>query len=131
MSALKDFDAARSERKRKLGNPDQVVAFRIGGQEFRCQPVLPYGLVLDIALVPDDAPQTMQVAALDNLIFQMLKPECHDAWHAIVRDTENGLDLEDVRTIVQWMMEVYTGRPTEPSSTSAEQSSEAGRSSKD
>lgn len=119
---LKDFDAARRERKRTL-NPEQdkPIVFQIGGHAFSCAKVLPYGLVLDIALVPDDAPQTLQVAALNNLILQMIRPEHHEAWEALTRDTEDGLDLDDIKAVVSWMMEVYTGRPTVPSSTSVEQ----------
>lgn len=116
----KDFDAARRERAE--AEQGETTTFTFAGEVFTLQPTLPFGAVADFFVAQQDGSDFKLLPAARDVIVGCVLPEQQEA----MRRALQGADIEDAVGIVQWIMEVRTGRPTEPSSASPDGRSSTG-----
>lgn len=116
-------------RKRK------PIRFRVGDNEYSCRKTLPVegiqDLVKAIRRPTEDADETNAFDRVKTAFKLILKPESYETFDVNVRvaddDDENddAIDIEQLTEIIQWVLEVYTKRPTSRSSTSSDGSATA------
>lgn len=116
--ALKDFDAARRERRRNR----EPIAFRLGGQEFTLPATLPAGHILDLIEADADGnPVATLVACRRFLAAILASDEDRERLEVVLRSHDDPVDLnDDLIEVVDWIAEQYTGRPTKRSSDSSD-----------
>lgn len=121
---MRDFDTSR--RSRHLTEDERT--FTLGGQKFLVKTgVRPEALaVFDSIESTSGIEETM--AASDSVILAMLDPgdDAHTRFMAIRADDEDPLTAEDLEEIVQWMVELVTGRPPTLPTASTEEPSPTG-----
>lgn len=101
MSAFRDFDAARAEHVAR------AVTFKVGGEEFTVDAVVPAGILLDLSrgmVAGDDGATFVAFVALwDHLIRQ----EDQERFAAAIRT----VDFAVMYDLVSWLVEEATARP--------------------
>jgi len=98
---------------RSFSSPTQgePVRFELDGEWFDCLPELPAGFGLDLVKVgPQQAVEFFDVVLTD---------ESAERFAVLIRNREHPIGQATVDAIAQWLVEVYTGRPTGESSDSS------------
>lgn len=109
---MKDFDATRSRTREDR-------TFRLAGETFVARAkVRPEKLIAfdELADLGDDAPISETMRLIDEVLTALIDP----ADDALVRyqkireseDPEMAVGVDDLRDVLDWLMEVITGRPT-------------------
>lgn len=109
--AIKDFT-----RKRER------LVFRIDDDTFEAATAIPGDMLTEFATRYADigsAPVEQQLAVMKDALSLVLLPESHAQFTKRLSDLEHPIELEQTVEVVQWLMEVYGNRPTQPSSPSA------------
>lgn len=115
------YQAARDE---DLGRPP---GFRMWGETFVCDPVLRAGVLLDL---PVRSQTDGRLAGLHGFLRDTLTPESWERFEALLADRDRPVDLTMLDDAVGAVLEQYTARPTQESSSSAPTPSKRGKSSK-
>ena len=108
---------------------------KLGGQEFRCIPQLPVGLIFDMVEGGDraaageaDPGLVMRIRDLVNSVVE--DDEIERLW-ALLRDKHAAISIEQLTMAMEVVIAEYAGRPTaRPSGSSAGGSRTAGTSSR-
>jgi len=115
-----DFDQARAERLRER----EPITFTLAGETFTCLPFVPLAVMWGLVDAPDIAalaqqsyPETLRSIA--GMIADLLVPEDVDRWWGIFQSHEHPVDGAAVCEVMEALTEVYTGRPTVPSTDSS------------
>lgn len=112
--------------------PTEAITFEVDGEEFTAAGVPPANAILRTAELGMSENDGEKVRALGQFLDVVLMPESHARFSARMSNPEKPVDVETVGDVVAWLLEVYTGRPTEPSSPSSPESSPSdGRNSTD
>jgi hypothetical protein len=118
----KDFDKERSASLKPVEDRQCV----IGGETFtirakvRPEVLAPYlGMIGGLAA---DMSENEAIELLDTLMTNLVVPGEAEKWTRVREsaDPEQALNVADMTSVIQWAIEVATGRPTEPSSPSAD-----------
>ena len=124
MSPHRDFDAARAERLRNT----EPTTFTFGGETFQVIVDPALGDVLALADAPEvEDNEVAAVKAILAFTAELVIPEHRARWVRMVRKQRPrwwrkrgiGFGTEDVIALGYWLVGVYTGRPTEPSTESS------------
>lgn len=108
--------------------PRRRVVFRVAPDEFECVPALPPDALQEMMTKfrgADfaDAIKSHNVEHVMNGIRDIFKifilDEHYDVFLTRMSDRRNPVDTQQLLQIVQWIIEVYTKRPTEPSQSSS------------
>lgn len=115
----RDFDLARRERAAKR----DPVQFTLGGVRFTLLPVIPIGSAFDLLDAPEvtssDDLTSPATVALCRFIREALIDGDEERWDQVLRSTADPVDPEAILEVATYITEVYTGRPSEPSSGSS------------
>lgn len=103
----KDFDAARRERQ------NEPLSFTLAGEQFTCLPILPWVTMENLIRPYQEQGEMGVVLQIGPLMEACLIDEDVERFHAILTRKDDPIDLETVTAIVEWLLESYTGRPTE------------------
>jgi len=126
----KDFD---DHRRKKAEATRKEREFILGGEPFTARAtVRPEAFAAWDSLNMEEATPTEILKTADDTILQMIekKDGAHDRYRAVrERDDDDAIGLEDLTDLIQWLVEVQSGRPTEPPSDSGPSPSETGTSS--
>lgn len=98
------------------------LVFRIDDDLFEAAPAIPGDMLTEFAkryANVGDAPLEQQLNVMKDALSLVLLPESHARFTKRLSDVENPIELEQTVEVVQWLMECYGRRPTQPSSTSA------------
>lgn len=91
-------------------------------ETFRCIPKAPSAALDDLArsVGQDEKGQLIfnQVSLL-RFFRQVMHPEDETKFDALVHDKNRAVEIEELGEVMFWLAEVYTERPTVPSSSSA------------
>ncbi len=110
--AHRDFDAEVAERARER----DPIEFTLGGVRFTCRPVCPFGAALDLAAAPEITVDLAgAVAGLTSFLEQVVVEDQAE----LVADAVRKVNADTAYSVVVWLSEAYSGRPTVPSSESA------------
>lgn len=114
---MKDFDIIRAERI----NPDRSV--KVGGQTLKFKPGIPAEMFAEWL---DGRPVNEKAALVeaDKFVLACLEPGQEEKWReARSPDLEHPLSIQDIRDVIEHILEVVVNRPTvrppDSSSTSA------------
>lgn len=125
---MKDFDEARAEREARERT------FKIGGEEFTFRPaVTPEALLAYNSAITGEVTPTEQewIALYDQTIVALLDPGQDDRWLHVRRgDAPNPINVSDLTSLLEWLLEQQVGRPTGPPSDSSTSSGGNGTGSK-
>lgn len=113
-----DFDAARREAV------NEPVAFQLRGERFECLARCPAGDLFALA------GRGLSGVACRDFISSVLDDGDLERFGKVLTNKADPVDLDDLVTITEWLVEVYTGRPTKPSTGSPGGRPRTGRTSK-
>jgi hypothetical protein len=108
---VKDFSRARKQLK-----------FRIDTDEFEAAKALPGKTLARFAARFNDIENVAldkQLDAFTDALSMVLLPESDARFQKRLDDLENPIELDQASDVIQWLLEQYGLRPTEPSSDSS------------
>lgn len=117
-----------------FSRPERRVTFKVGGYDYEAMSRIPLGLALDLGKVARtfaSADTEDKLAGLWQFFDAALLGDGGQKIQKQVYDKNDPLDTNQLIEIMNWLLEVYGLRPTEPSSNSSTGSSESGTSSTD
>lgn len=115
MGEFRDFDADIPE----------APSFQLGGVTFHCIPELGLPALTALTVSPSNDLGTLQVQ-IGEFFEMVIVDEEADAMRALLADKMRAPGYERLQAIIQWLTEVYTGRPTSAASDSAPGSESSG-----
>jgi hypothetical protein len=108
----KSFSVRQPKRKNILF---ELVLEQADGQElreeFHARATVPGELLLDMAASGAAGPE-YQAASLRRFFSQELIPEDRERWQQALAESNPPITMEHMMEIVDWLMEVYSNRPT-------------------
>jgi len=108
---FKDFGSGASEDLPEI-------KFKLHGEEFECRSAIQGKVLLEVAKSAD----TGQAANADEIITKFygsaLLPESYERFEALIHDPDKIVTVETLGEITGWLVEQYSGRPTQESSDS-------------
>lgn len=104
---FKDFGSGKTNGEK------EPLSFKLHGENFECVEEVQGKLMLD--LVADSGSEDpVKAAGVVNKFFkQVLKDESWTRFEALLEDKERIVTVETLAEITGWLVEEYTGRPTE------------------
>ncbi len=123
MARRRDFDAAASARDL------EPIFFTVRGDDYEAIPECPGGLLLDLAAANDSGKTEASTAV--KLLDAVLTGDSAERFKTALRRPDNPISLGDLTDIIQWLVEEYTGRPTQQPSASPDGLSTSGPGSED
>lgn len=117
-----------------FSRPERRVTFKVGSYEYEAVAAVPLGLAFDMARISRTFGGDDSEAKLNSLWQFFDAALIGDGGQQIQKqayDKTDPLDMNQLMNIMQWLLEVYGLRPTEPSSISSTGSRESGTSSTD
>lgn len=99
------------------------ITFRIDDDIFEAAPAIPGDTLTEFAVRYSDIsnkPAAEQLAVMKDALGLVLLPESHARFTKRLKDPEHPIELEQTVEVVQWLMEHYGRRPTQPSSPSSD-----------
>lgn len=105
-----DFDIGRQSRRRT--REDRT--FKLHGEYFTVRSGVRPESLAGFDGFNDDASIAESMGAVDQMFRLMVEPDelAHERYDTIRADEVDPLTVEDLREVVEWMLEVATGRPT-------------------
>lgn len=124
---MKNFDEKRAQRQAIDRH------FQIGGEQYvarvsvRPEKLSPYEQLKE----SDDITETLKI--IDELIIAFIETgnDAHARYRAMREREEDAVGVEDLQDLVEWLMEIHTGRPTVPPGGSTESPGTTGTASTD
>jgi hypothetical protein len=108
-------------RHRDFGSPvdqDEPITFTLYGQTFRCATALQGRTLLDfIATSADDNGAASAKAVIEFFDVAIVAAD-RERFNAVTSSEDTVVPLDTLAKIMEWLIEQYAGRPTEPSSPS-------------
>jgi hypothetical protein len=109
-------------RHRDFGSPvlssDEPLTFTLYGEVFRCQPALQGRVLIEfIAQSSADDPASGARAVLQFFNAAIVDAD-HDRFKTMTESSEHIVTMDTLTEIMDWLVEQYTGRPTEQPSPS-------------
>lgn len=112
--AIKDFDAARRERRRERALAP--IGFKLGGETFLCLPVVPVGAALDLEEAPEIREDEAAAAkSLAKFIDSVLTDDDRPRFDALLHRRDDPIDGTDLFEVAVHLAGEYAARPTSPS----------------
>lgn len=107
---MHDFDIARGLRL------SQDRSFKIGGETFTYRPAVAPEAIVRYSDMGAETPELEAIEIIDETVIALLDEGQAEKWHG-VRNTnaENPLSADDIITLIRWILEAQTARPTGPS----------------
>lgn len=102
--------------------PRERLLFRIDSDVFEAATALPGKTLSRFAkrfATVESTPPDQQLDAFTDALGMVLLPESNALFQKRLDDLERPIELEQASDVIQWLLECYGLRPTEPSSPSA------------
>lgn len=107
----KDFGAPAST--------DEPITFTLFGQTFRCKPSLQGRKLMEfIAMSADEDNPAQGAKAILAFLDSALVAEDRERFTQVTESDDTVVPLETLAAIMEWLVEQYSGRPTQPPSPS-------------
>ena len=106
MAKFKDFGSFGDK-------PKEPVSFMLYGEKFDCREALQGKALLNLvarSTNPDDPGAAAKV--ITDFFKFVLLPESFERFNNLTEDPDKIVDVEDLGTIVGWLVEQYSDRPT-------------------
>lgn len=110
-------------RYRNFGTPaqsDEVVAFELYGEQFKCKQALQGRTLIALVARADSNNTADSAAALLEFFNEVMEPESAKRFEDLTTSDDRIVGLDLLTEVMQWLVEQYSGgeRPTQPSSDS-------------
>lgn len=115
---MKEFTTAVKEVTET--EDDKALHFAVDGKELKCYRPNDGQLAMLMASVGRHASQTQQVAGIIDFFVAVMDDESHSYLVDRLLDREDTFGLQEVESIMMWMVEEWTGRPTQRPSVSTQ-----------
>lgn len=114
---MKDFSKQR-----------KVIQFEIDGDVFRAHPVIPADTMIQFIqkfenIDPEAKGSQESIRALMETLETLLVPDSYKLFRSRMSDNDRAIDIDQVNSVVEWVMGEYGMRPTQPSESSSDGSS--------
>lgn len=105
---FKDFGSSNTEEL-------DEVKFKLYGEEFTCRKAIQGKVLLEVAgSFEGDNSNANEI--IEKFFVAVLEPESYERFNALLHDPEKIVPVEDLGEITGWLVEQYSGRPTQESS---------------
>lgn len=105
-----------TNRFKDFGSGDGVEAtplsFKLHNEEFHCAPAVQGKLMLQLAASAGDNDPAKAAGMIDTFFEQVLLAESYERFSALLA-SEKIVPVETLANITAWLVEEYSGRPTE------------------
>ena len=97
------------------GISKEPLSFKLYDQEFYCYPAIQGKVLLDLVAQSTDSDDTGVAAAkaITKFFNTVLKPESVGPFNALLEDPDKIVTVETLGDITAWLVEEYSGRPTQ------------------
>lgn len=113
---MSSFEIAVNE----VVDPQEWIDFKVGGQDCKAMAQPTGGQIAYVTLYMHKAKRDQtQAGALLNFLDSLLEDESQEYIMDLLLDPKNDFDIEKLMSILEWLMEQWTARPTVPSSDSS------------
>jgi hypothetical protein len=123
-AAAKKVNGKKRHKSFEVINPDDIepLSFDLGGEEFTCYSEVQGKAVLDVLRVTTEGDEDSRgllllVSTLD-FFEKVMPPEEHQRLTKLMEDPQRIVSMSTMTSIMSWLIEEYSNRPTEPSSDS-------------
>jgi hypothetical protein len=109
-------------RSKDFGSPvvsDEPVTFTVYDSVFKCVPALQGRSLIKFIQMADNDDAGSSAASLLEFLDNVLVPADKERFKAMCTSATHVVPLETLSEITTWLVEQYTGRPTQPSSDSS------------
>jgi hypothetical protein len=106
----KDFGAPASS--------DEPITFNLYGETFRCQPAIQGTALLRFISKAGSDDANESADSVLEFLHLAIAPTDRERFAALTTSDETVVPLESLASIMEWLVEQYSGRPTVPSSPS-------------
>lgn len=104
---FKDFGAGTGEQS------NTPLSFKLHGEEFHCQPAMQGKMMLDLAKNSGSDDPVRAAQMIDDFFSQVLAEESWTRFDALLKSKDKIVTVETLADITAWLVEEYSGRPTE------------------
>lgn len=108
---FKDFGSSKTDEL-------DEVKFKLYGEEFNCRKAIQGKVLLEVAGSFDGENVTNANDVIEQFFEAVLEPESHERFNALLHDPDKIVTVEELGEITGWLVEQYSGRPTQESSDS-------------
>lgn len=92
----------------------EPLSFKLHGEEFHCVDQLQGKVLLDLVAESNNADDPAAAAKIINVFFNtVLKEDDWKRFEALLESKDKIVSVETLGEITTWLVEEYTGRPTE------------------
>lgn len=100
----------------------EPVTFTLDGDTFHCVRKMPGGLIKKVTSLGDIENKSVndKIDTFMGLLKDLLLDDSYEIFNARLNDKTNPIDIEEMGDIIEWLIEVYTGRPLVQSSESVD-----------
>jgi len=123
MSPIKEFTTALKE---VTGDAEDVMTFTVDGTELTCYYPNDGQLAILAASLGRHSSQHTQIAGIIDFFVEVMDEQSHSYLVERLLDRKDPFGLTEVQDIMAWMMEEWTGRPTQRPSVSTQSQKTAG-----
>jgi hypothetical protein len=115
---------------RKLADYDPL-EFEINDQTFKCKPALQGAVLLEFVAKADSEEGGAAAGAMYDFFGDVMDELEYKRFRNYLKNPDIIIEMETIGEIAAWLVEEYTARPTEPSSSSDDGPSNSGPTSTD
>ena len=98
---------------------DDVVILDINDREFKCKSRIPGIVLMRWVSKLDMEDPAAAAGAVEELLRAAIAPDDQDDFFEYVEDPANNVDLQTLSQMAGWLVEQFTGNPTQQSSDSS------------
>lgn len=91
--------------------PTEVQEIEINGTVFALNPQIPGDVLLDFMSDASSEDMGKMAVIVRSLLDAAIVPEQLEAWHAFIRDPNNGITLQLLSEIAGYVTEIVSGQP--------------------
>lgn len=109
---MTEIQRHRSFTKKKKSEP---VTFELDGDLFECVKKMPVELTKQISGLKNAESTVARLDMLIDMVRNLLRESSLELFNNRLNNKDEPIDIEEIGEIVEWLVEVYTGRPLVPS----------------
>lgn len=103
---FKDFGSGKTVNEEPL-------KFKLHSEEFECRPSLQGKVLLDLVASSDENDGAAMARTMDKFFKLTLIEESYERFTALTEDPDRIVSVETLGEITAWLVEEYSGRPTQ------------------
>jgi hypothetical protein len=116
---MKEFTVAAKAQADEDAEVEAPIEFKIGEEVFRAYRPTAGQIAVMTSRMDDLSTDMEKLAAIIDFFVGCLDKESNRILSRKLMDRDDPFEMEDVNDILSWLMEQWSGRPTQPSSASA------------